>query len=174
MLSFCISNSIYSFNCCISAYYLIMFGSLYLILAFFNMVDYFAVLDFTIQLVETGFENDVVLALLVFSLQYVLVNHEIWSKVKHARWKVTLKVFLLLLWEIFTYGFDMKLTRSYCKWRSFLESNLMSTLRFVYFGLRSFCVHFVWHSNSYLDWCSGLMMRSRISVLFRSKLKWVV
>ncbi|KAL3515020.1 hypothetical protein ACH5RR_021922 [Cinchona calisaya] len=52
-----------------------------------------SVLDFTIQLVESGFENDVVLALVIFSLQYVLVNHEIWTyKVKHARWKVTLKV----------------------------------------------------------------------------------
>ncbi|XP_071935327.1 uncharacterized protein [Coffea arabica] len=53
----------------------------------------FPVLDFTIQLVETGFENDVVLALVVFSLQYVLINHDIWTyKMKHTRWKVTLKV----------------------------------------------------------------------------------
>ncbi|XAR59056.1 hypothetical protein NMG60_11014687 [Bertholletia excelsa] len=52
-----------------------------------------SVLDFTVQLVERGVENDVVLALVVFSLQYVLVNHEHWKyKVKHARWKVTLKV----------------------------------------------------------------------------------
>lgn len=52
-----------------------------------------SVLDFTIQLVDTGFDNDVVLALVVFSLQYVLVNHEIWTyKEKHTRWKVTLKV----------------------------------------------------------------------------------
>lgn len=53
----------------------------------------FAVLDFTMRLVEIGIENDVVLALVVFSLQYVLVNHEFWKyKVKHARWKVTTKV----------------------------------------------------------------------------------
>ncbi|KAL2512428.1 Protein of unknown function (DUF3414) [Abeliophyllum distichum] len=52
-----------------------------------------SVLDFTMKLVEIGFENDVVLALVVFSLQYVLVNHEFWKyKVKHARWKVTIKV----------------------------------------------------------------------------------
>ncbi|KAL2537742.1 hypothetical protein Fot_19133 [Forsythia ovata] len=52
-----------------------------------------SVLDFTLKLVEIGFENDVVLALVVFSLQYVLVNHEFWKyKVKHARWKVTTKV----------------------------------------------------------------------------------
>lgn len=52
-----------------------------------------AVLDFTMELVQTGVENDVVLALVVFSFQYVLVNHEYWKyKLKHARWKVTLKV----------------------------------------------------------------------------------
>ncbi|XP_057475806.1 uncharacterized protein LOC130763817 [Actinidia eriantha] len=56
-----------------------------------------SVLDFTMQLVETGVENDVVLALVVFSLQYVLVNHEYWKyKVKHDRWKVTLKVLELM------------------------------------------------------------------------------
>ncbi|KAF8406575.1 hypothetical protein HHK36_008663 [Tetracentron sinense] len=50
-------------------------------------------LDFTMQLVETGAEHDIVFALVVFSLQYVLVNHEYWKyKVKHVRWKVTLKV----------------------------------------------------------------------------------
>lgn len=52
-----------------------------------------AVLDFTMELVQTGVENDVALALVVFSFQFVLVNHEYWKyKVKHARWKVTLKV----------------------------------------------------------------------------------
>lgn len=61
------------------------------------MVFKFAVLDFTMQLVETGVENDVVLALVVFSVQYVLVNHEYWKyKVKHVRWKVMLKVSWLL------------------------------------------------------------------------------
>ncbi|KAL3621352.1 hypothetical protein CASFOL_036264 [Castilleja foliolosa] len=52
-----------------------------------------SVLDFTMNLLETGLETDTVLALIVFSIQYVLVNHEFWNyKVKHARWKVTLKV----------------------------------------------------------------------------------
>lgn len=52
-----------------------------------------SVLDFTMQLLETGLENDLVLALVVFSFQYILVNHEYWKyKVKHVRWKVTLKV----------------------------------------------------------------------------------
>lgn len=61
------------------------------------MVFKFAVLDFTMQLVETGVENDVVLSLVVFSVQYVLVNHEYWKyKVKHVRWKVMLKVSWLL------------------------------------------------------------------------------
>jgi len=51
------------------------------------------VLDFTIQLVETGVEHDDLLALIIFSLQYVLVNHEYWKyKMKHIRWKITLKV----------------------------------------------------------------------------------
>ncbi|XP_016496025.2 uncharacterized protein LOC107815035 isoform X1 [Nicotiana tabacum] len=56
-----------------------------------------SVLDLTMQLVDAGMENDVVLALVIFSIQYVLVNHEFWNyKVKHARWKVTLKVLEVL------------------------------------------------------------------------------
>ncbi|XP_057456711.1 uncharacterized protein LOC130747712 [Lotus japonicus] len=56
-----------------------------------------SVLDFTIQLVETGIENDALLALIIFSFQYVLVNHEYWKyKVKHIRWKITLKVLELV------------------------------------------------------------------------------
>lgn len=56
-----------------------------------------AVLDFTMQLMETGLENDTVLALVVFSLQYVLLNHEYWKyRVKHTRWRITLKVHLPL------------------------------------------------------------------------------
>ncbi|MCD7459389.1 hypothetical protein HAX54_040819 [Datura stramonium] len=51
-----------------------------------------SVLDLTMQLMDSGMENDVVLALVIFSIQYVLVNHEFWNyKIKHARWKVTLK-----------------------------------------------------------------------------------
>ncbi|CAH9056682.1 unnamed protein product [Cuscuta europaea] len=51
-----------------------------------------SVLNFTAELVQTGAENDIVLALVIFSIQYVLVNHEFWKyKVKHARWKVSLK-----------------------------------------------------------------------------------
>ncbi|EXB39261.1 hypothetical protein L484_024956 [Morus notabilis] len=56
-----------------------------------------AVLDFTMQLMETGFENDTVIALIVFSLQYVLANHEYWKyRVKHTRWRITLKVLELV------------------------------------------------------------------------------
>ncbi|XP_021286367.1 uncharacterized protein LOC110418076, partial [Herrania umbratica] len=52
-----------------------------------------SVLDFTMQLVRTGVEDDIVVSLVVFSLQYILVNHEYWKyKVKNTRWKVTLKV----------------------------------------------------------------------------------
>ncbi|KFK30471.1 hypothetical protein AALP_AA7G265400 [Arabis alpina] len=52
-----------------------------------------SVLEFTMQLVEEGLESDVVLALIVFSLQYILVSHEYW-KYNHGnmRWNVTLKV----------------------------------------------------------------------------------
>ena len=52
-----------------------------------------SVLDFTMQLVRTGVEDDIVVSLIVFSLQYILVNHEYWKyKVKNTHWKVTLKV----------------------------------------------------------------------------------
>lgn len=54
------------------------------------------------QLVETGVEDDVVLALVVFSIQYVLVNYEYWKyKVKDVRWKVMLKVYLGYFLELF-------------------------------------------------------------------------
>ncbi|XP_048128814.1 uncharacterized protein LOC115735783 isoform X2 [Rhodamnia argentea] len=56
-----------------------------------------SVLEFTTKLVESGLENDAVLALLVFSLQYILVNHEFGKcKAKHLRWKVTVKVLELM------------------------------------------------------------------------------
>ncbi|WJX51140.1 hypothetical protein P8452_37363 [Trifolium repens] len=65
-----------------------------------NSNDYplaISVLDFTIQLVETGVENDVLLALIIFSCQYVLVNHEYWKyRIKHIRWKITFKVLELM------------------------------------------------------------------------------
>lgn len=49
------------------------------------------------QLVETRLENDLVLALVIFAMQYILINHEYWKyKVKNVRWKVTLKVFFFL------------------------------------------------------------------------------
>ncbi|XP_031379573.1 uncharacterized protein LOC116194815 isoform X2 [Punica granatum] len=56
-----------------------------------------SVLEFTNQLVESGLESGAVYALLVFSLQYILVNHEYWKyKVKRHRWRVTLKVLELV------------------------------------------------------------------------------
>ncbi|CAK8576856.1 unnamed protein product [Lathyrus sativus] len=65
-----------------------------------NSNDYpltISVLDFTIELVETGVENDVLLALIIFSFQYILVNHEYWKyRMKHIRWKITLKVLELM------------------------------------------------------------------------------
>nr|XP_011457925.1 PREDICTED: uncharacterized protein LOC101300415 [Fragaria vesca subsp. vesca] len=60
-----------------------------------------SVLDFTLQFMESGVKNDGVLALIVFSLQYVLVNHVYWKyKLKHTRWRVTLKVLEVLKWCI--------------------------------------------------------------------------
>ncbi|XP_074332041.1 uncharacterized protein LOC141668891 isoform X1 [Apium graveolens] len=44
--------------------------------------------DFTKQLVETKAENDVVLAFVIFSIQYDLVNYEYWNyKMKDVWWK---------------------------------------------------------------------------------------
>lgn len=52
-----------------------------------------SVLDFTIQLVENGGDDNLASALVIFSLQYVLVNHMHWKyKLKYARWRLTLKV----------------------------------------------------------------------------------
>ncbi|KAF3434642.1 hypothetical protein FNV43_RR21727 [Rhamnella rubrinervis] len=69
-----------------------------------------SVLDFTMQLMETGFDSDAVLALVVFSLQYVLVNHEYWKyKVKHTRWRVTLKVLELIRKSIMIASYSGKL-----------------------------------------------------------------
>ncbi|XP_020110275.1 uncharacterized protein LOC109725483 isoform X2 [Ananas comosus] len=55
-----------------------------------------SVLDFIIQVVEKGAEDNVVSALVVFSLQYVLVNHMHWKFEKTAGWKATLKVLELV------------------------------------------------------------------------------
>ncbi|KAJ6409886.1 hypothetical protein OIU84_009385 [Salix udensis] len=69
-----------------------------------------SVLDFTMQLVEARLENDLVLALVIFSLQYILVNHEYWKyKVKHVRWKVTLKVLEVMKACIASVSFSEKL-----------------------------------------------------------------
>ncbi|XP_068639968.1 uncharacterized protein [Aristolochia californica] len=52
-----------------------------------------SVIEFAMQLVGAGVDNDVVSSLVVFLLQFVLVNHEQWQyKLRHARWRVTLKV----------------------------------------------------------------------------------
>ncbi|XP_010313025.2 uncharacterized protein [Solanum lycopersicum] len=69
-----------------------------------------SVLDFTMQLMDSGMENDVVLALVIFSIQYVLVNHEFWNyKNKHTRWKVTLKVLEVLKKCILSISYIQKL-----------------------------------------------------------------
>lgn len=56
-----------------------------------------SVLEFTKLLVEIGAEDDMAISLVLFCLQFVLVNHELWRYgVKHARWKVTLKALELI------------------------------------------------------------------------------
>ncbi|XP_042430044.1 uncharacterized protein LOC122016720 isoform X2 [Zingiber officinale] len=56
-----------------------------------------SVLDFTVQLVEKGVEDNLVSSLVVFSLQYIFVDHMQWKyKSKYSHWKVTLKVFELM------------------------------------------------------------------------------
>lgn len=76
------------------------------------------------KLVESGLENDAVLALLVFSLQYILVNHEFGKyKGKHLRWKVTIKVqFELPQFHLFS--FDSRVCRCF---RNRVDSNLFVT-----------------------------------------------
>ncbi|XP_056698928.1 uncharacterized protein [Spinacia oleracea] len=52
-----------------------------------------SVLEFTMQLLGAGVENEFSHALVMFCLQYVFGNHEYWKyKVKQDRWNVTLKV----------------------------------------------------------------------------------
>ncbi|PPS17819.1 hypothetical protein GOBAR_AA02740 [Gossypium barbadense] len=70
-----------------------------------------SVLDFTMELVRTGVEDDIVVSLIVFSLQYILVNHEYWKyKVKNTRWKVTLKVLEVMKTCILATASSEKLT----------------------------------------------------------------
>lgn len=69
-----------------------------------------SVLDFILQLVKTGLEDDAVLSLILFSLQYILVNHESWKyKVKSVRWKVTSKVLELMKAWIMAVSFSENL-----------------------------------------------------------------
>ncbi|XP_048491889.1 uncharacterized protein LOC104903976 isoform X2 [Beta vulgaris subsp. vulgaris] len=69
-----------------------------------------SVLDFTMQLLGAGVENDFVHALVMFCLQYVFVNHEFWKyKVKQDRWNVTLKVLGVLKTSILCIPYFVKL-----------------------------------------------------------------
>jgi hypothetical protein len=52
------------------------------------------VLDFISQLVEKRItEYSILSPLVMFSLQYILVNHINWKYKKHSRWRITLKVY---------------------------------------------------------------------------------
>ncbi|KAK9129506.1 hypothetical protein Sjap_009993 [Stephania japonica] len=69
-----------------------------------------AALDLTMQLVEEAADDDITATLVVFFLQYVLVNHEHWKyKLKHGRWKVTLKVLELMKTCIVSASFSQRL-----------------------------------------------------------------
>ncbi|XP_078448301.1 nucleoporin (DUF3414) isoform X2 [Wolffia australiana] len=87
-----------------------------------------AVLDFSKQLVEIGSENDLLSSLLIFALQYVLVNHENWNyKYGSDRWKVSLKVFELIKSYITTSKDSSKLS-SLLRELLFCDSSVHSML----------------------------------------------
>ncbi|XP_062205788.1 uncharacterized protein LOC133907725 isoform X2 [Phragmites australis] len=56
-----------------------------------------SVLDFSIQVLRKGATaDDIILASIVFSVQYIMVNHMNWKYKKCSRWKTTLRVFELV------------------------------------------------------------------------------
>ncbi|XP_066386529.1 uncharacterized protein [Miscanthus floridulus] len=56
-----------------------------------------SVLDFTIQVLRKGAAaDDMILPLVVFSIQYIMVNHVNWKHKECSRWKTTLRVFELV------------------------------------------------------------------------------
>ncbi|XP_040384027.1 uncharacterized protein LOC102721481 isoform X2 [Oryza brachyantha] len=57
-----------------------------------------AVLDFALQVLRKGAAaDDIISSFIVFSVQYIMVNHMNWKYKKHSRWKITLKVLDLVM-----------------------------------------------------------------------------
>ncbi|XP_048540938.1 uncharacterized protein LOC125520147 [Triticum urartu] len=56
-----------------------------------------SLLDFAIQVLRKGAAaDDMISPFIVFSIQYIMVNHMNWKHKKYSRWKTTLKVFELV------------------------------------------------------------------------------
>ncbi|KAI4976566.1 hypothetical protein ZWY2020_050173 [Hordeum vulgare] len=56
-----------------------------------------SLLDFAIQVLQKGAAaDDTISPFIVFSVQYIMVNHMNWKHKKYSRWKTTLKVFELV------------------------------------------------------------------------------
>nr|CAB3494991.1 unnamed protein product [Digitaria exilis] len=57
-----------------------------------DLVLYFPVLDFAIQVLRKGAAaDDIISPLVIFSVQYIMVNHMNWKHKKYSRWKTTLR-----------------------------------------------------------------------------------
>uniref|UniRef100_K4AGP9 Uncharacterized protein n=1 Tax=Setaria italica TaxID=4555 RepID=K4AGP9_SETIT len=69
-----------------------------------------SVLDFATQVLRKGAAaDDIISPLIVFSIQYIMVNHMNWKYKKYSRWKTTLRVFELVKTCIHVKPFSSKL-----------------------------------------------------------------
>ncbi|KAF8646124.1 hypothetical protein HU200_065970 [Digitaria exilis] len=69
-----------------------------------------SVLDFAIQVLRKGAAaDDIISPLVIFSVQYIMVNHMNWKHKKYSRWKTTLRVFELVKSCIHMKSFSSKL-----------------------------------------------------------------
>lgn len=58
----------------------------------------FLVLDFAIQVLRKGAAaDDIISSFIIFSVQYIMVNHMNWKYKSYSRWKITLKVHIFLI-----------------------------------------------------------------------------
>ncbi|EEC66579.1 hypothetical protein OsI_32774 [Oryza sativa Indica Group] len=68
------------------------------------------VLDFAIQVLRKGAAaDDIISSFIIFSVQYIMVNHMNWKYKSYSRWKITLKVFDLVKSCIQVKSFSSKL-----------------------------------------------------------------
>lgn len=99
---------------------------------------YFPVLDFAIQVLRKGAAaDDIISPLVIFSVQYIMVNHMNWKHKKYSRWKTTLRVKLLIfLMFIQYYDIIALLPVNLVLFLSFLfciRRYLLETFHFQYF-----------------------------------------